>query len=141
MPTYEYVCPDGHRTLNIASYKHYQPSVPCGTCELTALRVFTAPIMVKAAQDVHYTSPITGEPITSHAQRREDMAKHGAVEYDPEMKTDYARRREESMQQFEAGIDQTVAEEIGKMSGAQRAQLAREVIDGGLTTEAVRHTV
>ncbi len=140
MPTYEYRCSDGHLTQNVASYKHYQPSVPCGTCELTAERVFTVPIMVKAAPDVHYASPITGEPIRSHAARREDMAKHGAVEYDPEMKTDYERRREESMQQFEAGIDQTVAEEIAKLPSDAKAKLAREVIEGGLTTEAVRQT-
>lgn len=140
MPTYEYRCSDGHITQNIASYKHYQSSVPCGTCERTAERVFTVPIMVKASQDVHYTSPITGEPIRSHAARREDMAKHGAVEYDPEMKTDYERRREESMRQFEAGIDRTVEEEIAKMPSVARAKLAREVIDDGLTTEAVRQT-
>lgn len=107
---------------------------------MTADRVFTPPVMVKAAQDVHYTSPITGEPIRSHAARREDMARHGAVEYDPEMKKDADRRRDESMQAFEAGIDRTVSEEIAKMPSTKRAQLAREVVEMGMTTEAVRQT-
>lgn len=119
----------------------YQSSVPCGTCEDQADRIFTAPVLVKVAQDVHYESPITGQPIRSHAARKEDMARHGAVEYDPEMKRDYDRRREDSQRQFEAGLEQTVTEEIAKMPSEKKARLAREVIDGGLITEAVRQTV
>ena len=141
MPTYEYRCHAGHVTQAVTSYRCYQESVPCGTCTDMAQRVFTAPVMVKAAVDVQYTSPITGEPIQSHAARREDMARHGAVEYDPEMKRDYERRREDSMRQFEASIDRTVEEEIAKMPSAKRAALAREVIDGGVTAEVVRQTV
>lgn len=119
----------------------YQSSVPCGTCEDQADRIFTAPVLVKVAQDVYYESPITGQPIRSHAARKEDMARHGAVEYDPEMKRDYDRRREDSQRQFEAGLEQTVTEEIAKMPSEKKARLAREVIDGGLITEAVRQTV
>lgn len=140
MPTYSYQCPDGHTTLVMVPISLYRPTVPCETCADLAERVFTAPVLVKVAQDVHYESPITGEPIRSHAARREDMAKHGAVEYDPEMKKDADRRREESQEQFEAAIEQTVYEEIAKMPGDKKARLAREVIDGGLTTEAVRQT-
>lgn len=141
MPTYNYRCPDGHDTLMMVPVSMYQPTVPCGTCQEMAERRFTSPVLVKVAQDVHYTSPVTGEPIRSHAARREDMARHGAVEYDPEMKKDVDRRREESMQQFEASIDRTVSEEIAKMPSAKRAQLAKEVVEMGITTEAVRHTV
>lgn len=141
MPTYSYKCPDGHTTLVMVPVSMYQSSVPCGTCEDQAERIFTAPVLVKVAQDVHYESPITGQPIRSHAARKEDMARHECVEYDPEMKRDYDRRREDSQRQFEAGIEQTVTEEIAKMPSAKKAQLAREVIDGGLITEAVRQTV
>lgn len=140
MPTYTYRCADGHPTLVMVPVSLYQPTVPCETCSEIAEREFTVPVLVKVAQDVHYTSPVTGQPIQSHAARREDMARHGAVEYDPGMTQDYDRRREESQQQFEAGIDQTVSEAIAKMPSAARAQLAREVIDGGATTEAVRQT-
>lgn len=140
MPTYTYRCADGHPTLVMVPVSLYQPTVPCETCSEIAEREFTVPVLVKVAQDVHYTSPVTGQPIQSHAARREDMARHGAVEYDPGMTQDYDRRREESQQQFEAGIDQTVSEAIAKMPSAARAQLAREVIEGGVTTEAVRQT-
>ena len=140
MPTYSYRCPDGHTTLMMVPVSMYQPTVPCGTCVELAERIFTAPILVKVAQDVHYTSPITGEPIQSHMARREDMARNGCIEYDPEMKKDVDRKREESMQQLEAGIEQTVYEEIAKMPSAKRAKLASEVIDQGLTPEPVRLT-
>lgn len=139
MPTYLYQCNAQHRTEVVTPLTGYQSCVPCGTCGATADRLFTAP-MVKVAPDVHYTSPITGEPVRSHAARREDMARHGCVEYDPEMKKDVDRRREESQQQLEASIEQTVYEEIAKMPSAKKAQLAREVIDQGLTPEPVRLT-
>lgn len=140
MPTYSYTCADGHETLVMVPVRLYQPIVPCGTCEEMAERKFTSPSLVKVAVDVRYTSPITGEPITSHAARREDMARHGCVEYDPCMKQDVDRRREESMQAFEAGIERTVSEEIAKMTPAKRQKLAKEVVEQGLTTEAVRLT-
>ena len=140
MPTYSYKCADGHTTLMMVPVALYQPTVPCETCAELAERVFTAPILVKVAQDVHYTSPITGEPVQSHAGRREDMAKHGCVEYDPEMKKDVDRRREESQRQLEDSIEKTVYEEIAKMPNAKRAKLASEVLDQGLTPEPVRLT-
>jgi hypothetical protein len=140
MPTYSYRCPDGHTTLMMVPVSLYQPTIPCGECEESAERIYTAPILVKVASDVQYTSPITGIPIQSHAARREDMARHGCVEYDPEMKKDVDRRREESMQRFEAAIEQTVCEEIAKMPSEKRAKLASEVIDQGLSPEPVRLT-
>jgi len=140
MPTYSYRCSDGHTTLMMVPVSLYQATVPCETCAEIAERVFTAPILVKVAQDVHYASPVTGQPVQSHAARREDMARHGCVEYDPEMKKDVDRRRDESMQALEAGIEETVYEEMAKMSSAQKAKLASEVIDQGLTPEPVRLT-
>jgi len=140
MPTYNYQCDQQHVTTEVASMRCYRPVVPCGTCGQQAARIFTPPLLVKVAQDVRYTSPVTGQPITSHAARQEDMARHGAVEYDPCMTQDVERRRKESWDQFEAAVDQTVAEDIAKMPTAKRAQLAKEVVDMGLTTEAVRQT-
>lgn len=116
----------------------YQPTITCSTCGQMADRIFTAPILVACAPDVHYHSPITGEPVQSHAARQEDLLRHGCVPYDPGMKQDELRRRDEQWQAFEEGIDRTVAEDIAAMSGEQRTRLAREVIEGGLTTDAVR---
>lgn len=141
MPTYVYACLNGHRTQVIERVSQYRECVPCEICQSRADRVFTPPLLVAASPDVHYTSPVTGIPIQSHAARREDMARHGAVEYDPEMTKDVERRREESWQAFEADIDRTVEESIAKMTTAQRNQLAREVIDEGLTAEPVRQSV
>jgi hypothetical protein len=68
------------------------------------------------------------------------MARHGCVEYDPGMKQDAERKREESQQQFEAAIEQTVYSEIAKMPSEKKIRLAREVVEGGLTPEPVRLT-
>jgi hypothetical protein len=118
--------------------RDYVEAVDCEQCDLAAVRIFTPPLMVKAQQDCHYTSPIDGKPITSHAARREDMARHGCIEYDPEMKKDAVRWKREATEKFEAGIDQTVGEEIAKMPSAKRQQLIKEVVGHGVTAEVVR---
>jgi putative FmdB family regulatory protein len=140
MPTYQYQCPDGHATLMMVPVSLYQPSVACETCAEVAERVFTAPILVKVAQDVHYTSPVTGEPITSHAARREDLQRHDCIPYDPEMKKDYHRRREESQVQLESAVERTICEEIAKMPTSKKAKLYSEVTEQNLTVEPVRST-
>ena len=43
-----------------------------------------------------YRSPIDGRAIDGRKQRREDLKRHGCVEYDPGMKQDTERRRQES---------------------------------------------
>lgn len=140
MPTYGYRCAEGHTTLVMVPVSLYQSTVPCETCQEQAERVFTAPILVKVAQDVSYDSPIDGRPITSHAARREDLRRNDCVEYDPEMKKDYERRRQESQAQLESAVEQTVYEEIAKMPTGKKAKLYSEVVEQGLTPEPVRST-
>lgn len=43
-----------------------------------------------------YRSPIDGRVIDGRKQRREDLKRHGCVEYDPGMKQDAGRRRQGS---------------------------------------------
>lgn len=95
---------------------------------------------MKVAQDVCYDSPIDGTPITSHAARLEDLKRHDCIEYDPEMKKDYERHRQESQQAFEQTIEQSVAHDIARMPSAKKRQLIREVVQEGLTPEPVRST-
>ena len=140
MPVYSYRCLNGHLTDSCSTVAAYQSEIACSACHSRATRYFTPPILVAAQADVQYTSPITGEPIQSRTARREDMARHGCVEYDPGMKQDADRKREESQQQFEAAIERTVYSEMAKMPSEKKIRLAREVIEGGLTPEPVRLT-
>lgn len=118
--------------------KDYEEAVDCDQCDLAAVRIFTAPAMVKAAVDCRFASPIDGRPITTHAARREDMKRHDCIEYDPEMRKDVVRRHQDRSAQFENAVDETVAKEIAKMPAEKKAKLVQEVVHQGLTTEAVR---
>lgn len=115
-------------------------AVDCEACDLAAVRIFTPPIMVQASADVCYDSPIDGRPITTHAARRDDLARNGCIEYDPEMKSDMARRKQERQDAFEAAMDETVKTEIGKMSSGTRAVLKKEVINMGMSLEVTRES-
>jgi hypothetical protein len=113
-------------------------AVDCEQCDLAAVRIFTPPIMVKASQDICYNSPIDGRPITSQAARRDDLARHGCIPYDPEMKTDADRKQRERQDSLDRAVEATVAREITKMPTAKKAQLRKEVMNQGLTAEVVR---
>lgn len=140
MPTYLYRCPNGHATEEFRSVSHHTAVIACPFCMTRATQVITAPRFVKVAQDVCYDSPIDGTPITSHAARREDMKRHDCIEYDPEMKKDYERKRNESQQAFEQTIEESVAHDIARMPNHKKQQLIREVVHEGLTAEPVRST-
>lgn len=136
---YQYRCEHGHVFDVYRRVSDHQPIERCD-CGCDALQLISAPVMVKAACDVHYTSPIDGTPITSHYQRLEDLKRHDCIPYDPEMKKDQHRWANESQANLEAAVEQTVYEEIGKMSSAKKAQLVKEVVNQGLTVEPVRMT-
>lgn len=135
---YEYRCANKHVTTKLYRVRDYVEAVDCEECDLVAQRLFTPPILVKVSADVCYDSPVTGEPITSHAARVEDMKRHDCIPYDPEMKHDFVRRREESQKQFEEQIENTVCREVANMSADKRARLANELITHGADVEVVR---
>lgn len=95
--------------------------------------------MVFVRGDVCYDSPIDGRPITSHAARREDMARAGCIEYEPGMKQDADRRVREQEAALEASIDRQVDAEYERMPARKREVLANEMA-AGVTAEPVRLT-
>lgn len=135
MPTYCYQCEKGHlfdRYLPLAEYDVPQ-RCDCGS---GSRQLLLAPqIMVR--KDIHYDSPIDGRPITNARARANDLARSNCIPYDPGMKQDAARRRDEADAALERNIDNTVEAEIGKMSSEKREKLQRE-LDGGMGIESVR---
>lgn len=113
-------------------------AVDCDQCDLAAVRIFTAPVMVKAQPDIAYNSPIDDRPITTHAARKDDLARHGCIEYDPEMKKDAARRTQDRQEALDRSVEQTVTREIAKLSPAKRRQLKKEVVNMGAGLEVNR---
>lgn len=134
MPVYEYLCTCGNafdRYLPLERYKEPQ-SCDCGQ---VAEKQISRPMMV-SVKEIRYESPIDGRPITTLAQRKEDLARSGCIEYDPEMKTDYNRRIERDEKQLEAKIEDSVNSQIAKMPARKREKLNSELNSGiEVTTE------
>jgi len=125
---YAYECANGHqfeRSLELARYAEPQ------TCECGAesRKVITA-VRGYVRGDVCYDSPIDGRPVTSMRARRDDLARNNCVEYDPEMKTDVARRIEREQVELERRVESTVEATIESMPAKKRERLASELQAG-----------
>ena len=138
MPTYEFVCPEGHRFDRILKVADYNVPQGC-SCGLYAKRQISIP-MVFVSQDIRYESPIDGKVITTRQQRLDDLARNDCVPYDPEMKVDAARKREREDKALESAMDATVEKTVHEMPVKKREKLAAE-IQGGLTPEVIRKGV
>lgn len=89
----------------------------------------TAPMAI-VQKDICYDSPIDGTPITTKQKRADDLARSGCIEYDPEMKTDYERRKVESQEKLERDMRATVEREINTMPAAKLERLSNELSSG-----------
>jgi hypothetical protein len=142
MPVYVYRCKFGcetERYLTLAEHKWYECT--CPVHRIPFRQIITAPMLVKVAQDICYDSPIDGTPITSWAQRREDLAKHGCIPYDPEMKKDAIQRTQEADARLDSSIEATVEASYARMPETKRKQLKQEVIDQGMEIQIERRVV
>lgn len=137
MPMYEWDCPCGSR---LEAYRHYSESdapMHCA-CGQPARRVISRPMLVMAAPDVHYDSPIDGRPITSRKARADDLARSDCIPYDPGMKADYQRRIADGERRLDSAIEATVGAELERMPAHKREQLASEMSHA--TVDVVRST-
>lgn len=137
MPIYTYECPEGHHFTRFLTVANHAPMALCD-CGRSGTQRITAPCYVKASVDVRYDSPIDGQAITSHHARREDLKRSGCVPYDPEMKKDAKRFADASQSNLESAMEQTICEEVAKLSPAKKRQLVKEVVHMGMTPEVVR---
>ena len=64
------------------------------------------------------------------AQRREDLARNNCREYDPMMRQDAERFRQQSQEALDKSIDETVEREIETMPTRKREKLATELSTG-----------
>lgn len=55
-----------------------------------------------------YQSPVDGRIVSGRKQRREDLKRHGCVEYDPEIRKDSERIRKENDARFERQMSENV---------------------------------
>lgn len=59
-----------------------------------------------------YESPVTGKPITSRRERREDLLRSGSIEWEPGLREHVAKRKadlfEADLRHAEQKVDETV---------------------------------
>lgn len=135
---YEYECAAGH------VFELHRPVAESALpalceCGLTAPRIISA-TRGYVQRECRYDSPVDGRPISSWAERREDLARNDCIEYDPEMKKDAARFREASQKKLEDSVDASVEQAVMRMSGRQRERLGAE-LQGGADCTPVRESV
>lgn len=128
---YEYECQCGNTFDRVLPVSEYNTPQWCH-CGLQAKKIISRPMLVSVRQDICYDSPVDGRPITSWAQRREDLARNGCEAYDPEMKRDTDRRIAREDAALDRAIEATVEAEIEKMPSRKKEALARE-LDAGAT--------
>lgn len=137
MPTYTHICDNGHRFDLLLRFSQLDEMQHC-TCGRPAARVICAP-MVFVQQDICYDSPIDGRAITNKQMRLDDMKRHGCVEYDPGMKQDAERRRNDMESALDKSVDETVEREFSTMPTRKLEKLESE-LRAGAAADVVRIT-
>ncbi len=136
---YEYLCEKGHHFERVLPVSRYDEPQKCD-CGASSTKQMSVPKLAWAARECVYDCPITGVPITSRAQHRDNLKRHGCQEYDPEMKKDAARFRERTQRELESSLDRTVEEVIEKMPSRKKEALERD-LTAGASAEIVRQSV
>ena len=139
MPTHSYECLSGHQFDRVLSLSDYDAPQTC-ECGKAATKVFLRPPMGFVQRECRYDSPIDGTPITSWAQRRDDLARNNCQEYDPEMRKDAERFRKRKDAELEAAVDSSVEEAIEKMPSRKKELLERE-LSSGADIELTRQSI
>lgn len=138
MPRYLYLCKVGCRSERYLTLAMHQEVQTCDRHGYVMEQIITAPLLVKVAQDVHYTSPIDERPITNWHSREEDLKRNNCTPYDPEQRTDYHTRLKESESALDKTIDIAVESAIEKMPTSKRGKLYSELTEQGVTADVSR---
>lgn len=133
MPTYEYTCKAGHHFERILPVADYQTPQTC-ECGKQGRRIISLPLAGFVQRECRYDSPVTGKPISSWKQRRQDLAENNCREYDPEMRTDYDNRAKRSNEALEKSFDATVDKIYDSLPTRKREQLDSELRSGADAT-------
>jgi putative FmdB family regulatory protein len=111
MPLYDYRCGKcGRKEERFARVEEREFTCECGGYLARQLSLPTVRGMMQP-----YTSPIDGRWIEGERMRRDDLARSGCIPYDPEMKKDSERFREERRTEFERSVDRAVDLAAGEL--------------------------
>lgn len=134
MPLYSYMCASGHpfdRYLKLAQSGEPQRC----ECGAPAQKLVSAPFVRGDLPD--YVSPVTGELVSGRKARREDLVRHGCVEYEPSLRAEHERRRAQEESRLDHAIEETVEAQLHGMPARKRELLDQE-LRAGAGLELVR---
>lgn len=127
MPIYDYKCPKGHEFDRFLALKDYTKEQTC-ECGLFARKVIK-PTMINCDMQNWdaYKSPCSGKLITSYKQRKEDMEKHGCVDYDSGVRQDGINNQKRIDAKIEKSVDETVEKAFDAMPLRKKEKLETEL--------------
>ena len=94
--------------------------VHCPSCHTAMERKVSSPFIMAEIQA--YESPNSGKMIQSRAQRREDLQRSHAIEWEPGIEKDIARTSEHLKKQAMIPIEKAVDEKVAAMVVAGRLE-------------------
>lgn len=130
MPLYTYRCENGHQFDRILRLKDYLSKQICDCGAETKKLILPTMINCDIAPWDRYISPVSGKPITSYRERREDMKKHDCVDYEPSLKGHITKHMHDEDAKLERAMDETVEREVESMPVRKREKLAEELTSG-----------
>jgi len=130
MPLYTYRCKNGHQFDRILKLKDYRNPQVCKCGEQAERKIMPTMVNCDMQPWDRYISPVSGKPITSYKERREDMKKHDCVDYEPSMRKHQTKHMNDEEDKLEKAMDETVEMEIEKMPIRKREKLAEELTSG-----------
>ena len=130
MPIYQFKCKEGHTFDVFLKIKDYDNPQLC-ECGAESKRQIVATMISCDMQPWdYYESPVSGKPITSYKQRKEDMEKHGCVDYEPSLRRDSKKNADKAENELFAKVDETVDREWENMDSHKREKLTNELESG-----------
>jgi len=130
MPIYTYACPKGHQFDRFLPLKDYKKQQTCDCGEKAERKIMPTMVNCDMQPWDRYISPVSGNPITSYKERKEDMARHDCVDYEPSLTKHQTRHMEAADAKLEKAMDATVEKEILNMDSKKREKLAAELSTG-----------
>lgn len=131
MPTYEYLCEEGHRFERFLKLRDYKTPQVCD-CGRDSRKIISIPMLncdIKPWES--YISPSTGRNITSYKERRQDMADSGCIDYEP-LSSHTTKHMETEDRKLEKAMDETVEKTISEMPVRKREKLDQELKSGAV---------
>jgi len=125
MPLYKYRCPNDHEFERFLKLDDWMEKQYC-ECGNKGKRIIGTP-MILSKKFESYESPIDGTPITSAKMRKEEMARHDCVDYEPTMKEESTRIMKAGEAALDKEVDKTVDKFWDGLSSDKREDFAKEV--------------